>query len=493
MPQAAKHPKLPKHCQWWKGSIRVHIGVPKPLQAAVGKTALLRALGTKCAREAEYLRLPVVKEFETIIETARLAVNPANVAPRITAQLSYRYPTERGLFGIAGALARLPAGVDQAAVMALVDQRLDAFHQRNGQVAAAMRSFEDRLPESFDNDRILDALPLADASEVIPFAFVLDAWATRQSNPETKEDYRAKLAAFAAFRAGASHPRGMSEEQKTAYLANADAAAVTVDDAVAYLDELAAKKSAKTADNHFAALKAVWGFNAQPGRKLFKAGSPFAQIKTGLKSDPKEGRQIFEEAERDALLKAANESNDPVEKFVMLIAGFSGARVSEIVEAHPRDVGELDGVPVLRIRSTYRGQNRGLKTAESERILPLHPAVAPGFLAHAESRKGSDELFPSLKPDKNNGLTDDASDKLNKFIRRVLGYNDKRKVFHSWRHTVATMLKNLRPRVPEEMRFYITGHATEKGEGHGYIHGEELSAEEVRELAEVIERLSNPL
>lgn len=496
MPKTAK---LPKHCQPWKNGLRVRIGVPEELRTLVGKSELRRSLGTSDPREAEYTRLPIIAEFESIIETARLQLiaeraqdaennNPVRLARRITAPLSYRHGTTRGELGMMAGFAALPAGADHAAVRQLVDERIAAFYSRNDQVASLLRQIEDRLPETFAADQIIASLPIADASEVISFESILAAWSSRQSNPDTLADYRAKLATFGGFLLGKVITKPLTEAEKAEYLATADAANVSAQDAVAYLDLLVKTKKAKTADNHFAALKAVFSFNAKPGRAL--KANPFAGIETGLKSDPKDKRLPFEAAERATLLIAANESADPVVKFAALIAGFSGARLSEIVEAAPRDVEMVDGVTVLHIRETYRGKNRTVKNdGATVRTIPLHSSFAAEFLAYAQSRKGG-ELFPSLKADANNGLTDDASDKLNKFIRTTLGYTDSRKVFHSFRHTVATMLANLRPRVAKELRFYITGHAMAKGEGDAYIHANrEPSGEEIRELLAVIERL----
>jgi integrase len=488
----SKLPELPQHCQWWKGWIRVHIGVPLPLQAAVGQTALRRSLRTKDPRVAEYARLPVIEEFEAKIEAARLAVRPANVAARVTAKFGYSiharlYGTDMTSMAHA-VLAASPPGTDIIEVAEKVIEGEAQTRRRLDMVLGLVQQLDERLPETFNPDQLIASLPLADAHVVVTFESIHAAWASRQTNPGTIADYRTKLAFMCAFLAGKTITK-LTDAERDAYLRDTDAATVTAEQAVKYLDELVRTKSPKTADNHFAALKAVFAFNAKPGRALKM--NPFAGIETGLKSDPKDKRLPFEDAERDALLKAAMSSSDPVAKWATLIAGFSGATISEIVEAHPRDFGEVDGVPVFRIRSTYRAKNRGLKNdGPRPRTVPLHSSFAAGFLAYVATRKGSDDLFPTLKADAENSLTNDASLRLNKFIRRTLRYTDKRKVFHSWRHTIATMLEKLRePRVPKPVRFAITGHALPKGEGDGYIHDD---GPDIHELAAAVARLSDP-
>lgn len=61
-----------------------------------------------------------------------------------------------------------------------------------------------------------------------------------------------------------------------------------------------------------------------------------------------------------------------------------------------------------------------------------------------------------------------------RFLRKTVGIEDSKKVFHSFRHTFKRMARDAG--LPEEMHDAITGHAGGGGVGRGYGRGFGLPA-----------------
>src|SRR5262249_21141282 len=87
------------------------------------------------------------------------------------------------------------------------------------------------------------------------------------------------------------------------------------------------------------------------------------------------------------------------------------------------------------------------KNRSSRRRVPLHRAVVEaGFVTWAASYRDG-RLFP--------GTSSAAGKRYRRWARRLVP--DERKVFHSWRHTVITLLREAQ--VPVDIRSAITGHS----------------------------------
>jgi integrase len=194
----------------------------------------------------------------------------------------------------------------------------------------------------------------------------------------------------------------------------------------------------------------------------------------------------FTPEEIAAILTAAEDA-EPVIKFPNLLAAHHGSRLAEIVEAQTQDVYQdpTTGIWVFDVRLKHRprGKQR-VKTAFSARRLPIPKMVVESFLEYVEEVRrdyydgGHGPLFPMLKLDQDGRLNTDASRIIMGWLRTTVGIKDPTKRFHSWRHTVATILntKKVRPRTAS----FITGHAP-RTKGEKYIHPP------LRELQEAIE------
>lgn len=126
--------------------------------------------------------------------------------------------------------------------------------------------------------------------------------------------------------------------------------------------------------------------------------------------------------------------------WVPLLALFHGFRLNEVCQLYTEDVKERDGIIYIAIRAKREDGSKcdkRLKTKQSERDVPLHPALVRfGFLDYVAKRR-KDRLAPRLFPELLAGSTGYYSNSFSKFFghfkTRVLGRASKAS-FHSFRH-----------------------------------------------------------
>ena len=153
-----------------------------------------------------------------------------------------------------------------------------------------------------------------------------------------------------------------------------------------------------------------------------------------------------------------------------LLGLFTGARLEEIGQLRVADVqrhrypdqdGKMLSGWFLNITETIdeKGQENRLKNAASERLVPLHPEIERlGFITYVEQLKDqTGRVFPELKPNVYGRLTAKWGEWFGPYLRKVCGVTDKRKVFHSFRHTFKDYTR--RARMPEGVQRQIMGHA----------------------------------
>lgn len=106
-----------------------------------------------------------------------------------------------------------------------------------------------------------------------------------------------------------------------------------------------------------------------------------------------------------------------------------------------------------------QGQANRIKNAASERLVPLHPELERlGFVEYVEGLKDQKgRVFPDLVPNVYGRLTAKWGEWFGPYMRTVCGVTDKRKVFHSFRHTFKDYSR--RARMPEGIQRQIMGHA----------------------------------
>ena len=152
-----------------------------------------------------------------------------------------------------------------------------------------------------------------------------------------------------------------------------------------------------------------------------------------------------------------------------LLGLFTGARLEEIGQLRVSDVqrhsypdqdGNMLSGWFLNITETIdeKGQENRLKNAASERLVPLHPEIERlGFIVYVGTLKDqTGRVFPELKPNVYGRLTAKWGEWFGPYLRKVCGVTDKRKVFHSFRHTFKDYTR--RARMPEGVQRQIMGH-----------------------------------
>jgi integrase len=146
----------------------------------------------------------------------------------------------------------------------------------------------------------------------------------------------------------------------------------------------------------------------------------------------------------------------PEHYWIPLIGLLSGMRLNEICQLYIADVVELDGIPCFDINEE---KDKMLKNRASRRIIPIHPQLLKlGFMKHVGSLKeaSAERLWPNLAR-RRDGYGHTFSQWFQRFNRANIT-DDPRKVFHSFRHTLANALKQAG--VAEALIAEILGHAS---------------------------------
>nr|WP_052388609.1 site-specific integrase [Belnapia moabensis] len=149
-----------------------------------------------------------------------------------------------------------------------------------------------------------------------------------------------------------------------------------------------------------------------------------------------------------------------------LLALFHGARLEEFADLYRRDIGCDEGVWFVRITET---EGRRLKTANAERVVPLHPEVIRlGFLDHVRTTAPNpgDPLFPDLEPQ---GKDRKRGPRITRWFveyRKAIGIYREGVGMHAFRHTVRTRLSNRIRDVQQERHVdFMLGHGRGGSEG----------------------------
>jgi integrase len=171
-----------------------------------------------------------------------------------------------------------------------------------------------------------------------------------------------------------------------------------------------------------------------------------------------------------------------------LIALFTGARMSEILQLERSDVSEQENTWVISFDVSGVSDvdnNKRLKAAGSVRAVPVHSRLVKlGFIDFVKSKKG--RIFDD--EERNQKGKFDAYQKYFAQYRLKLGVgpkNDMEKCdFHSFRHTVRTRLTELKSTGKSSQRFdsglidSIIGHQSrDRGIGEEvYNHAQQIAA-----------------
>jgi integrase len=125
------------------------------------------------------------------------------------------------------------------------------------------------------------------------------------------------------------------------------------------------------------------------------------------------------------------------------IAALSGARREEICGMRLNEL-HLDAhIPHFEITPN---ENRGLKTPQSRRLVPVHSSLLQHGLSdycNGLRSSGETDLFPDLRPTSEGvSFGDNLHYRWRELLKRQIGSDTGGKVFHSFRHYVITVLSN---------------------------------------------------
>jgi integrase len=132
-----------------------------------------------------------------------------------------------------------------------------------------------------------------------------------------------------------------------------------------------------------------------------------------------------------------------------LLGYLTGARVNELASLRLCDIHTDDDVPYIAITQQNDGE-KATKTDSGKRNIPLHPAlIRLGLRTYVETLRHQNyiRLFPELTLTKNGYGSKITSwfsghnTKSDSFLWRHAGVTDDKLSFHSFRHTMATLLE----------------------------------------------------
>jgi integrase len=254
-------------------------------------------------------------------------------------------------------------------------------------------------------------------AEPLTFEKMIEGW-LREKQPNEKTSY--------------SWRRVLNELSR--FLDHDDARRVTADDLVRWKEELLTKqRAAKTIrDSKLAPVRAIFQW-AVDNRKLDT--NPASRISINLKRRPEDGRRGYADDEAKIILRAARTEKESHKRWVPWVCAYTGARIAEICQLRSEDIKRIDEIWCI----AFAADAGSLKNVNSERVVPVHPAlVDEGFLKFAASA-GKGPLFPDLSEDRFGRRGGNGTKILGRWIKS-LGVVDKRLApNHSWRHRIKTL------------------------------------------------------
>ncbi|WP_431285901.1 DUF6538 domain-containing protein [Humitalea sp. 24SJ18S-53] len=482
MPCPIKHPK--------SGVYRARQAVPAALRPFIGKTELLKTLGTKDPAEAKRRFPEVIAEFDEILAGARaqLAGTARRPSPRQIAELAGEYyrsmvplvedapgtveereigqdllreesgrkPSGRRYAEAEGVLQAAGYSTDPAAVEDIFAALLDARWRLEG--VGLARASRDWSPDPnvslYPVPRAPAPAILVPAPAVSPPALtltaLLDAYDRENPKPPKTQDKRRTALRHLETAAGHDDARRIGKE------------------AISAMKEARLKSvGLRTVNDDIATLRPVWAWALNNG-KLPPAPNPFTNMANRLVKRGQTPRGPFTHAEAVAILTAARDAKGFL-RWLPWVLALTGCRLEEACGSIRADVREESGVLCLVLADDRPG--RELKNAQSARKIPLHPAlIEEGFVEYLRALPADSPLFPDVKPGAYGRRGATASKIYGRWVRKTVGVTDTRKdPAHGWRHWMADELRAAR--VPEAAADALLGHKAAGNAGSGYGDG----------------------
>lgn len=250
-------------------------------------------------------------------------------------------------------------------------------------------------------------------------------------------------------------------------LGNKNVRLITAIDANNFREYLNDKgNSAKTVKDKLKVLKAI--FDRSKRNRLIKE-NPFDIDLTSTTTRHDKPRISYANEELNIILNSPLFSENERPKggageasvWVIALAYATGARLEEICQLRISHVKTADSIPYLHITNLDEEGNvvGKIKNKSSIRNIPIHNSlIDAGFLRYVSNLK-TEFLFSDLKPDTFASRGGNWSKWYSRYVRKTLGITNRKKTFHSFRHTFKDLClgANLGG---EEIAEALLGHST---------------------------------
>jgi integrase len=238
-------------------------------------------------------------------------------------------------------------------------------------------------------------------------------------------------------------------------------------------------------EGYLAAIRSTYAWATKAGRELVSTNPARGVTVTTPKSEKGYRRRAYTRVEVTQILSAARSQTTPYRRWLPWLLAFTGARVSEILNAKVADITQVEGVWCIHFRPQAKGESgERQKTVSANRYVPFHPTLlAEGFLAYVESLPADGHLFPGKWKDQHRDRTKTPANRLRDWIHTVHPPEDGVAPNHSFRHWLVNECK--RAKIDEGFRNKLMGHSS-AGVAGNYGSGE------VPELMEALSTIPSP-
>lgn len=197
--------------------------------------------------------------------------------------------------------------------------------------------------------------------------------------------------------------------------------------------------------------------------KDIKLVKPARRDKPRLSFTPDDLKLIFDSAVFTKGQRPLGGAGDAA-VWIPMIGLMTGMRLEEIGQLRGSDIKQQEGIWYLDLDHAPE-EGRWLKNDSSRRQIPIHPKLIElGLIKKFSGLEG--KIFPLLKSAGDRQLTASWSQWFGRYLRQEVGIADKRKTFHSFRHTFKDLCRDAS--IPKEIHDRITGHtSSDVGDGYG--------------------------
>ena len=218
----------------------------------------------------------------------------------------------------------------------------------------------------------------------------------------------------------------------------------------------------------------------------YREDNPVTRVKVIVPKNESEKRLPYDNDDLKVIFNAPvfTENKRPIggageaAYWIPILALYTGARLDELGQLLVTDI-KQDDDDIWFFDFNLLDEGKSLKTISSKRHTPIHSEVIDlGFLDYVSDLKNINsvgQLFSELKPNAQGKLTSSYSKWYSRYVRG-LGLTDKRKVFHSFRHTFKRTCRDAG--IHEEVHDALTGHS---GGGVGRSYGAGVSLSRLQE------------